>query len=121
MGTVAVGLEAAVGHRAVPIFWMSGKVYQFDVSMTRLRCVIDRMPRVLWREREIPEEIMTVVREDRQVRSMLGIFGLLKFAEVPMMRSAGLLLNRLVGFWESEKDLKQTRLPQRSHQFCCIG
>ena len=62
--------------------------------------MIDRMPQVLWREREIPDDIMTIVREDRRVRSMLGIFGLLKFIEVPMMRSAGLLLNRLVGFWE---------------------
>ena len=34
------------------------------------------------------------------MRSLLGIFRLLKFAEVPIMRSAGLLLTRLVGFWE---------------------
>ena len=77
---------------------MSGKVYDFDMSLMRLHCVIGRMPQVLWREREIPDDIMTIVREDRRVRSMLGIFGLLKFAEVPMMRLAGLLLNRLVGF-----------------------
>ena len=63
------------------------------MSLTRLRCVIDRMSQVLWREREIPDEIMVIVREDRRVRSMLGLFGLLKFAQVPMMRSAALLLN----------------------------
>ena len=97
---MAVGLTAAVGYRAVLVFWMSGKVYEFDMSLMRLRCVIDRMPQVLWREREVPDKIVTVVREDRRVRLMLGIFGLLKFAEVPMMRLAGLLLNRLVGFWE---------------------
>ena len=57
---------------------------------------------MLWREREVPDEIVTVVREDRRVRSLLGLFGLLKCAEVPMMRSAGLLLNRLVGFWEPD-------------------
>ena len=77
---------------------MSGKVYYFDMSLMRLHCVIDRMPHVLWREREIQDEIMTIVQEDQRVRSMLGLFGLLKFTEVPMMRSAGLLLNRLVGF-----------------------
>ena len=64
--------------------------------------MIDRMPQVLWREREIPDEIVTVVREDRRVRSMLGLFRLLKFVEVPMMQSAALLLNRLVGFWEPD-------------------
>ena len=64
--------------------------------------MIDRMMQVLWRKREISDDIMTIVREDRRVRSMLGIFRLLKFAEVPMMRSAGLLLNRLVGFWEPD-------------------
>ena len=68
----------------------------------RLRCVIDRMPQVLWREQEIPDDIMTIVREDRRVRSMLGFFRLLKFAQIPMIRSAGLLLNRLVSFWEPE-------------------
>ena len=57
---------------------------------------------MLWREREIPDEIMAIVREDHRVRSMLGLFGLLKFAQVPMMRSAALLLNRLVGFWEPD-------------------
>ena len=57
---------------------------------------------MLWREREIPDDIMTIVREDRRVRSMLGLFGLLKFAEVPMMRSVGLMLNWLVGFWEPD-------------------
>ena len=62
--------------------------------------MIDRMPQVLRREWEIPDEIMVIVREDRRVRSMLGLFGLLKFTEIPMMRSAALLLNRLVGFWE---------------------
>ena len=55
-----------------------------------------------WREREVPDEIVTVVREDRRVRSLLGLFRLLKFAEVPIMRSAGLLLNRLVRFWEPD-------------------
>ena len=45
----------------------------------KLRCVIDRMPQVLWREREIPNEIMVIIGEDRRVRSMLGLFGLLKF------------------------------------------
>ena len=64
----------------------------------KLHCVIDRMPQVLWREREVPDEIVTVVREDHRVLSLLGLFELLKFAEVPMMRSAGFLLNRLVGF-----------------------
>ena len=64
--------------------------------------MIDSMPQVLWREREIPDDIMTIVREDRRVRSMLGLFRLLKFAEVPMMQSVGLLLNRLVGFWEPD-------------------
>ena len=58
-----------------------------------LLCVIGRMPQVLWREREIPDEIMAIIREDHRVRSMLGLFGLLKFAQVPMMRSAALLLN----------------------------
>ena len=81
---------------------MSGKVYDFDLSLTILRCVFDRMPRALWREREIPEEIVTIVQEDRRVRSLLGLFGLLKFAEVPMMRSTGLLLNRLIDFWEPD-------------------
>ena len=81
---------------------MGGKFYDFDVSLMRLCCVIDRMPQVLWREREVPDEIVTVVREDRRVRSLLGLFGLLKFAEVPMMRSAGLLLNRLVEFWDPD-------------------
>ena len=57
---------------------------------------------MLWREREILDEIMVIVREDHQVRSMLGLFGLLKFAEVPMIRLAALLLNRLVGFWEPD-------------------
>ena len=70
--------------------------------MMRLCCVIDRMPQVLWREREILDDIMTIVREDRQVRSMLGLFGFLKFAQVPMIRSAALLLNRLVSFWEPD-------------------
>ena len=81
---------------------MKGKVYLFVMSLMSLHCVIDRMPQVLWREREIPDEIMAIVREDRRVRSMLGLFGLLKFTEVPMMRSAGLLLNRLVRFWEPD-------------------
>ena len=81
---------------------MGGKVYYFGMSLMRLRCVIDRIPQVLWREREVPDEIVIVVREDRRVRSLLGLFGLLKFAEVPMMRSAGLLLNRLVGFWDPD-------------------
>ena len=81
---------------------MSGKVYDFDLSLTTLRCVFDRMPRALWREREIPEEIVTIVQEDHRVRSLLGLFGLLKFGEVPMMRSAGLLLNRLIDFWEPD-------------------
>ena len=31
---------------------------------------------------------------------MLGLFGLLKFAQVPMMQSAALLLNQLISFWE---------------------
>ena len=31
---------------------------------------------------------------------MLGLFGLLKFTQVPMMQSAALLLNRLISFWE---------------------
>ena len=79
---------------------MGGKVHYFDVSLMRLHCVIDRMPPVPWREREVPEEIVTVVQEDRRVRSLLGLFGLLEFAEVPIMRSTGLLLTRLVGFWE---------------------
>ena len=65
----------------------------FDMSLMSLLCVIDRMPQVQWREREIPDELMTIVREDRRVRSMLGLFGLLKFAQVPMMQSVGLLLN----------------------------
>ena len=81
---------------------MSGKVYEFGMSLMRLRCVIDKMPQVLWREREIPDDIMVIIREDRQVRSMLGLFGLLKFAEIPMIRSAALLLNQLVSFWEPE-------------------
>ena len=81
---------------------MIWKVYDFDVSLMRLRGVFDKMPRVLWRERETPEEIMTIVQEDCRLRSLLGIFGLLKFAEVPMMRSAGLLLNRLIDFWEPD-------------------
>ena len=55
---------------------------------------------MLWREREIPDEIMVIVREDHRVRSMLGLFGLLKFAQIPMIRSVALLLNRLVSFWE---------------------
>ena len=101
--TVTIGLTAAVGGWAVLVFvWMGGKVHYFDVSLMRLRCVIDRMPPVPWREREVPEEIVTVVREDRWVQSLLGLFGLLKFAEVPIMRSAGLLLTRLVGFWEPD-------------------
>ena len=50
----------------------------------------------------MPEELVDIIREDRHVRSMLGIFGLLKFAEIPMIRSAGLLLNRLVSFWEPD-------------------
>ena len=84
---MAVGLTAAVGDRAVLVFaWMGGKVHYFDVSLMRLRCVIDRMPPMPWREREVPEEIVTVVREDRRVRSLLGLFGLLKFAEVPIMQ-----------------------------------
>ena len=73
-----------------------------DMSLMSLLCVIDRMPQVLWREREIPDEIMAIVREDHRVRSMLGIFGLLKFAQVPMMRSTSLLMNLLVGFWEPD-------------------
>ena len=72
------------------------------MSLMRLHCVIDKMPQVLWREREIPDDIMTIVREDRRVRSMLGLFGLLKFAQVPMIRSAALLLNRLVSFWDPD-------------------
>ena len=81
---------------------MGGKVYDFDVSLMRLCCVIDRMPQVPWREQEVPEEIVIAVREDRRVRSLLGLFGLLKFVEVPIMRSAGLLLNWLVGFWDPD-------------------
>ena len=81
---------------------MSGKVYDFDLSLTILRCVFGRMPQALWREQEIPEDIVTIVQEDRRVRSLLGLFGLLKFAEVPMMRSAGLLLNHLIDFWEPD-------------------
>ena len=46
----------------------------------------------------MPEGLVDIIREDHRVRSMLGIFGLLKFAEIPMIRSAGLLLNRLVSF-----------------------
>ena len=57
---------------------------------------------MIWREREMPEDLVTAIREDRRVRSMLALFGLLKFAEIPMIRSAGLLLNRLVDFWEPE-------------------
>ena len=68
----------------------------------RLRCVIDRMLQVLWREREIPDDIMAIVREDCRVRSMLGLFGLLKFVQIPMIWSVGLLLNRLVSFWEPD-------------------
>ena len=74
----------------------------FDMSLMRLLWVIGRMSQVLWREREIPDEIMVIVQEDRRVRSMLGLFGLLKFFQVPMMRSGALLLNRLVGFWEPD-------------------
>ena len=33
---------------------------------------------------------------------MLGLFRLLKFTQVPMIRSAALLLNRLVSFWEPD-------------------
>ena len=50
----------------------------------------------------MPEDLVTAIREDRRVRSMLGLFGLLKFAEIPMIRSAGLLLNRLIDFWEPD-------------------
>ena len=50
----------------------------------------------------MPEGLVDIIRDDRRVRSMLGIFGLLKFAEIPMIRSAGLLLNRLVSFWEPD-------------------
>ena len=50
----------------------------------------------------MPEELVDIIREDRRVRSMLGIFGLLKFAEILMIRSAGLLLKRLVSFWEPD-------------------
>ena len=75
-----------------------GEDYLFDMSLMSLLCVIDKMPQVLWREREIPDEVMAVVREDRWVRSMLGLFGLLKFTEVPMMWSVALLLNRLIRF-----------------------
>ena len=50
----------------------------------------------------MPGELVDIIHEDRRVRSMLGIFGLLKFAEIPMIRSAGLLLNHLVGFWEPD-------------------
>ena len=74
----------------------------FDMSLMSLLWVIGRMPQVLWREREIPNEIMVIVREDRRVRSMLGLFGLLKFSQVPMMRSAALLMNRLISFWEPD-------------------
>ena len=56
-----------------------GEDYLFDMRLMSLLCVIDKMPQVLWREREIPDEIMAVVREDRQVRSVLRLFGLLKF------------------------------------------
>ena len=62
-----MGLIAAVGSRAVLVFWMSGQVYEFDMILMRLRCVIDRMPQVLWREREIPDDIMVIIREDRRV------------------------------------------------------
>ena len=95
---MAVGWTAAVGPRCFTCFSDLGRVYYFDMSLMRLRGVFDRMPRVLWREREIPEEIVTIVQEDHRVRSLLGIFGLLKFAEVLMMQSAGLLLNRLIDF-----------------------
>ena len=75
-----------------------GQVYYLDMSLMRHLCVICRMPRVVWREREMPEDLVTAIRDDRRVRSMLGLFGLLKFAEIPMIRSAGLLLNRLIDF-----------------------
>ena len=50
----------------------------------------------------MPEGLVDIIRYDCHVRAMLGIFGLLKFAEIPMIRSAGLLLNRLVSFWEPD-------------------
>ena len=59
-------MTAVVGGRAILVFvWMGGKVYYFDVSLMRLRCVIDRMPQVLWREREVLDDIVTVARADR--------------------------------------------------------
>ena len=73
-----------------------------DMSLMRHLCVICRMPRVVWREREMPEDLVTAIRDDLRVRSMLGLFGILKFVEIPMIRSAGLLLNRLIDFWEPE-------------------
>ena len=37
------------------------------------------------------------------MQSLLGLFGLLNFAEVPIMRLAGLLLNQLVEFWDPDE------------------
>ena len=60
--------KAAVLDRAIRVFgWGKGDYYLFDMSLMSLLCVIGRMPQVLWREREIPDEIMAIVREDRRV------------------------------------------------------
>ena len=59
------------------------------------------IPRVEWWERDI-RDLIDEVDEDGAVQDTLARRGLLKFFQIPLMRSSRLLLNKLVIFWDRD-------------------
>ena len=63
-----------------------------------------RMVEIKWRERDY-KPVRDASLRDGGVRDTLAHCGLLKFMQIPLMRSLGLLMQTLISFWDVTKEV----------------
>ena len=75
------------------------------VGMSDIRVFsLCRMVEIKWRERDC-KPVRDASLHDGGVRDTLACYGLLKFMRIPLMRSLGLLMQTLIGFWDVAEEV----------------
>ena len=65
---------------------------------------LSRMVEIKWREINC-KPIRDASLQDRGVRDTLDHYGLLKFMQIPLMWSLGLLMQTLISFWDVTEEV----------------
>ena len=100
-GEIMSTMGAHFYQTGVPsLFW----VFFDDGNGSHQGFCLYRMAEIKWRERDC-KSVRDASLHDGNVRDTLAHCGLIKFMRISLMRSLGLLMQTLIGFWDVDEEV----------------